>query len=64
MPPKKETSNDEDIVTCWDISEEISSSLHEPLWAVKNVVRLLKEENTVPFIARYACNIFVVAFDN
>jgi len=53
MPPKKETVNESDLVTSWDIAEEVAAELSEPLWAVKNVIRLLKEENTIPFIARY-----------
>lgn len=52
MPPKRDIEQD-DSLTCWDVAEEIAASLNEPLWAVKNVMRLLKEENTVPFIARY-----------
>ena len=54
MPPKKETVKEDELVTSWDIGVEVAAELNEPLWAVKNVIRLLKEENTIPFIARYS----------
>ena len=37
----------------WKIHEVISSNLSVPEWASKNVVRLLDEGCTIPFIARY-----------
>jgi len=54
MPPKTKPKDEGDEpVTTWDIADEISHTMREPLWAVKNVMKLLKEENTIPFIARY-----------
>ena len=52
MPPKGSVKGEDPPLTSWEISEEIAASLDEPLWAVKNVIKLLKEENTIPFIAR------------
>ena len=58
MPPKAKRGDEQDeTLTCWDVAEEIAGSLNEPLWAVKNVMRLLKEENTIPFIARFTSGV-------
>ena len=39
--------------TNWSEIHVIREELQEEEWAIKNVVKLLDEECTVPFIARY-----------
>ena len=36
-----------------EIIQALSSELNQPLQYVKNVIELLDEGNTIPFIARY-----------
>ncbi len=35
------------------ITEQIAQEIGKPLWAVENVIALIDEGNTIPFIARY-----------
>jgi uncharacterized protein len=37
----------------WELDETISDNLDLPIWSTKNVVKLLEEGCTIPFIARY-----------
>ncbi len=37
----------------WDISVEVAEKIGLSEWAVKNTIKLLEEDNTIPFIARY-----------
>lgn len=51
---KSEMASDSDLGTvCWKVEEIISVNLDVPVWAAKNVVKLLDEGSTIPFIARY-----------
>lgn len=36
-----------------DIIAQITSEFHLQAWQVENVVKLIDEGNTIPFIARY-----------
>ncbi len=36
-----------------NIAEQIATEINKPLWAVENVIKLMDEGNTIPFIARY-----------
>ena len=53
--PKAKTQNDKDldVNVAWDVVDILSERLPWQQWAVKNTVRLLDEDNTIPFIARY-----------
>ncbi|XP_074650516.1 S1 RNA-binding domain-containing protein 1-like isoform X2 [Tubulanus polymorphus] len=42
-----------DVEPDWKCEELIADKCHLELWAVKNVMKLLDADNTVPFIARY-----------
>ncbi|XP_059504597.1 S1 RNA-binding domain-containing protein 1 isoform X2 [Stegostoma tigrinum] len=37
----------------WNITQVLSERTNTDAWACANVIRLFKEENTIPFIARY-----------
>lgn len=37
----------------WKVEDVIGANLNVPVWAAKNVVQLLDEGCTIPFIARY-----------
>lgn len=39
--------------TYWEVDDVISENLDLPKWSTKNVVRLLEDGCTIPFIARY-----------
>ena len=47
----EESSSEEG--SSWDIVQVITHQLDQDRQAVSNTVRLLSEDNTVPFIARY-----------
>ena len=45
--------SDVDLSPSWDYIDVITEHLELERWAVKNTVKLLDEENSIPFIARY-----------
>ena len=45
---KLRKDNQKDMIT-----EQIAQEIGKPLWAVENVIALIDEGNTIPFIARY-----------
>ena len=42
-----------ELRTTWDPVDVIPDELNWGKWAVKNIVKLLDDDNTIPFIARY-----------
>ena len=52
-PVKKEEAKSDAPSLSWDIVDVISDEIQWERWAVKNTVKLLDEDNTIPFIARY-----------
>lgn len=50
-----EMASEESIDTepTWELDETISDNLDLPIWSTKNVIKLLEEGCTIPFIARY-----------
>ncbi|KAL5009358.1 hypothetical protein ScPMuIL_014939 [Solemya velum] len=45
--------DEKDVRTAWELESVISDRLNLPLWATRNVVHMLDQGNTLPFIARY-----------
>lgn len=50
---KAEVSTSDTPAVSWKADEVISACIDIPVWAAKNVVKLLDEGCTIPFIARY-----------
>lgn len=49
----KKARGENDAETSWELEDVISDRLTLPLWATRNVVQMLEQGNTIPFIARY-----------
>ena len=53
-PVKKKEEADSDAPSLsWDVVDVLTDEIQWERWAVKNTVKLLDEDNTIPFIARY-----------
>ena len=42
-----------DVCCNWDLSTTLAEGVNCDVGTIKNVVRLLDDDNTIPFIARY-----------
>ncbi|KAM4607034.1 S1 RNA-binding domain-containing protein 1 [Polymixia lowei] len=53
LPPSEAQSLRNDLNMNWDLIELLSTLTCVECWVCVNIVRLLREENTVPFMVRY-----------
>ena len=52
-PDDNRNSTCEESSPSWDACSVTAGRIDWPEWAVRNTVKLLEEDNTIPFIARY-----------